>query len=42
MWSNGDKYEGQWFNFMKHGRGTETFANGDQYCGEYFKGAPNG
>ena len=27
---------------MKHGRGTETFANGDQYCGEYNKGAPNG
>ena len=27
---------------LKHGRGTDLFANGDKYSGEYFKGKPHG
>lgn len=27
---------------MKHGRGTDIFANGDKYIGQYQNGKPHG
>ena len=27
---------------LKHGQGTDTFANGEMYHGEYQDGKPNG
>lgn len=27
---------------MKHGKGTDMFANGDKYCGLYKNGKPEG
>jgi hypothetical protein len=32
-WSNGDVYEGEFFNGTRHGQGTLTFANGSEYVG---------
>jgi hypothetical protein len=42
MWKNGDKYEGEWKECIKHGQGAEFFANGDSYRGQYKKGKPHG
>lgn len=42
MWSTGDKYEGDWEEFLKHGYGTDYFANGDSYTGQYRYGKPYG
>ena len=33
--SNGDKYEGDFFNGSKHGQGTYTWKSGDQYVGDW-------
>jgi hypothetical protein len=41
-WSSGDKYEGEWLQCMKNGKGTDFFANGDKYTGNYKSGKPNG
>lgn len=41
-WINGDRYEGQFKNCLKHGNGTERFKNGDKYSGEYMNGRPEG
>jgi hypothetical protein len=38
IWRNGDKYEGDWVNCLKEGKGHDTFNNGDSYKGEYKKG----
>jgi hypothetical protein len=38
----GDKYEGEFKNCLKHGIGTESFANGDIYNGNYLDGKPDG
>lgn len=35
---NGDVYEGEWLNEVKHGRGIYYFANGDKYEGTFEKG----
>ena len=32
---NGDVYEGQFRNGLKHGTGLEAFRNGDVYVGNY-------
>ena len=32
---NGDKYEGQWENGQKHGRGEIIYANGDRSAGKW-------
>ena len=29
----GDKYEGEWKACLRHGNGTDFFANGDMYVG---------
>ncbi len=31
----GDRYEGEWQACLKHGEGTDIFANGDIYVGNY-------
>jgi hypothetical protein len=33
-----DQYEGEWACGLKHGNGTEKFANGDFYIGNYRQG----
>ena len=33
---------GSFVQFVKHGYGIETFANGDQYMGYYANGKPHG
>jgi hypothetical protein len=38
----GDRYEGEWKKTLKHGLGTDLFANGDKYVGEYRYGRPEG
>lgn len=38
----GDKYEGEFKSCLKHGIGTESFANGDIYNGNYLEGKPDG
>ena len=36
---NGDIYDGQWQDNVRHGKGSYTFAeNGSQYCGQWVKG----
>lgn len=41
-WSNGSKYEGQWFNDKMHGEGTFTWEKGDVYQGQYKNGLREG
>ncbi|KAG8463542.1 hypothetical protein KFE25_003815 [Diacronema lutheri] len=36
------KYLGQWQDNKKHGKGTQTWANGDKYVGEWLEGKPSG
>lgn len=33
QWINGDRYEGEFKNYLKDGYGTEKFINGDTYIG---------
>lgn len=35
-------YLGQWHANKKHGKGTQTWANGDKYVGEWVEGKPAG
>lgn len=35
VWSNGDRYEGEWLDGKKYGRGKMTLANGNWYDGEW-------
>ena len=35
--SDGGKYEGEWFEGKRHGKGTMTYESGDKYEGEWFK-----
>jgi hypothetical protein len=34
-WSNGDRYEGEFFNGVRHGDGSLFFADGSEYVGEW-------
>lgn len=36
------KYLGQWQANKKHGKGTQTWANGDKYVGDWAAGKPSG
>lgn len=38
----GDRYEGEFMSSLKHGHGTEKFANGDLFIGNYQNGKPGG
>jgi hypothetical protein len=41
-YSTACKYLGQWQQNQKHGKGTQTWANGDKYVGEWVEGKPSG
>tara|TARA_B100001123_G_C15138369_1_gene958426 strand:- start:33 stop:704 length:672 start_codon:yes stop_codon:yes gene_type:complete len=42
VWPNGDKYEGQMFQDLMHGRGIFTSSQGYIYTGDFKYGKPNG
>jgi len=42
VWPNGDRYEGEWVDGKKHGRGKMTRVNGDWYEGEWHGGYVDG
>ena len=42
MYENGDKYEGEWIDSFKDGKGIYTYNNGDVYEGEFKKGKKKG
>ncbi len=39
---NGDHYEGNWKNSVRHGKGTNTFSNGDIYKGNWLHDLQDG
>mmetsp|Transcript_1275 Transcript_1275/g.1638 ORF Transcript_1275/g.1638 Transcript_1275/m.1638 type:complete len:1093 (+) Transcript_1275:69-3347(+) len=41
-WSNGDVYQGDWLNGMRHGIGIFKSHEGREYAGEWFKGSRHG
>ena len=41
-WLDGDRYEGEWKQCLRHGNGTDFFSNGDVYVGQYCNGKPEG
>ena len=42
IWSNGDKYNGDWKNQKPHGLGTFKWVNGTKYIGDWEFGIQNG
>jgi len=42
VWGPNDRYEGEWKNFTKHGKGVDRFPNGDMYDGDFKDGLPDG
>ena len=40
IWSNGDKYEGDWKNGKKHGQGTIFYQDGSKLEGEFKDDSP--
>lgn len=42
IFSNGDKYVGEYKEGIKHGQGTYTFSDGKEYVGEYQDGKAHG
>ncbi len=42
IWSNGDKYNGNWKNQKPHGLGTFKWVNGTKYIGDWEFGIQNG
>ena len=41
-WNNGDRYEGEWKNDNKEGKGIYYYSNGDRMMGDFFNGKPIG
>ena len=41
-YDNGETYEGDFVNGVRHGQGTYTWANGTVYIGEFVNGNPSG
>ncbi|XEC94226.1 MORN repeat-containing protein [Paenibacillus tarimensis] len=41
-WSDGSKYEGQWYKDSEYGFGVKEYANGDSYHGEWKEGLFHG
>ena len=41
-WANGNRYEGDFRDGKRHGRGTYTWADGARYEGDYHNGKPHG
>ena len=42
VFSNGNKYEGEWKNGQMNGKGETLFHNGDRYSGDYVNGIRQG
>jgi hypothetical protein len=42
IYSNGDKYEGEWRNNQRYGQGTMNYANGDKYEGGWLNNRRSG
>ncbi len=42
IWTNGDKYQGQWLNGKFNGQGAYTWVDGSKYSGAWQHGAKNG
>lgn len=42
MYAEGDRYEGEWKDGYRHGKGIHFFQNGDRYVGEWATGVPSG
>ena len=42
MFTNGDKYEGQWKEGKMNGRGNYEFANGDRFNGDFHENKRDG
>ena len=40
--ANGDRYEGEWSEGFRSGRGTMVWADGARYEGEWLDSKPNG
>jgi hypothetical protein len=41
-YKNGDVFDGEWDNDLKHGKGVHFYANGDKFNGRYVKGKRHG
>ena len=41
-YANGDKYEGDFVDDKKHGKGVYVYANGDKYEGDWLDGKKHG
>ena len=41
-YSNNEKYNGEWDNDMKSGKGTYTYTNGNEYYGDWRNDKKNG
>ena len=41
-WNNGERYEGEWKNDLKDGKGIHYFPNGERYEGEFKNGNAEG
>ena len=41
-YDNGDKYEGNWKNGLKSGKGSYTYKNGKRYKGNWKNGHKSG
>ena len=35
IYSNGDRYNGEWMDDIKNGHGEFIYSNGDRYVGEW-------
>jgi len=42
LWTNGNRYEGEFANGKRNGHGTMTFANGEKYEGNFVNGQRSG
>ena len=42
LYFNGRKYEGNWFNDLRSGRGYERHPNNNIYIGEFVEGKAHG
>lgn len=41
-WEDGSKYEGEWKNGERHGKGTFYYTNGDKYIGDWVRDVQHG
>src|SRR3990167_10674260 len=42
QYSNQDRYDGEWVDGLRHGKGIHNYNNGDKYIGEWINGVPSG